>query len=329
MPLNKDAYIRYRIIDQCLTNSMKPFPDKELIRERVEEVVGPISLSSLEKDFGKMREIFGAPLSFDRFKKGYYYQDKSFSIKEFPLTQEEISALDFSTGILQILKDTPIFRKFEGAIEKVISGYRVGKILNKTDDEIIQVESPLGNSGSQWLEKIYGAITQKQALDILYQPFGRESKTHLVCPYLIKEYHNRWYMVAYSDRASVVLVFAMDRIRSVQESNSAWVDDDRFDPHEYFNYSFGITQLHGSKPYKVVLSFTPAQANYILSQPLHHSQKIIMQNEKEVRVELYVYLTQELKMMILGYGSGVKVLSPKKLVNEVREQARALNRLYR
>ena len=76
------------------------------------------------------------------------------------------------------------------------------------------------------------------------------------------------------------------------------------------------------------MSFTPAQAKYILSQPLHHSQRIIRQDEKEVRVELHVYLTQELMMMILGYGSGVKVLAPKKLVNDVRDQVNALDRLY-
>ena len=104
MPLNKNAYLRYRVIDQCLTNSMKPFPNKEFIREKLEEVVGRVSVSSIEKDFGKMKELFNAPIEFNRLKKGYYYTEPGFSIKEFPLTQDEITALDFSTGILQALK---------------------------------------------------------------------------------------------------------------------------------------------------------------------------------------------------------------------------------
>ena len=61
------------------------------------------------------------------------------------------------------------------------------------------------------------------------------------------------------------------------------------------------------------------QAAYILSQPLHHSQKTILQNEHEVQIQLKVYITQELKMAILSYGQGVKVLLPKSLRAELKK----------
>lgn len=328
MPLNKDAYLRYRIIDQCLTNSMKPFPTKEYILERVEEVVGTVSVSSLEKDFGQMKRIFKAPIEFDRYRKGYFYNDPHFSIINFPLTEEEITALDFSMGVLQVLKSTPVFSKVEGAVDKVISGYRVSKLLGKTDDELIQVESPVSAAGSQWIEAIYQAIIQKKVLAVLYQPFEKEAKMHQLSPYLLKEYRNCWYVIGQSDRAEAVLVFALDRIRDISPSSEKWIKNQEFDPHTYFKYSFGITQIHNEKPQKVVLSFTPQQANYILTQQLHPSQKIIRQNQNEVRIELNVFLTQELLMMILGYGPGVKVISPKKLVDDVREQVKTMMKIY-
>lgn len=328
MPLNKNAYLRYRVIDQCLTNSMKPFPNKEYIREKLEEVVGRVSVSSIEKDFGKMKELFNAPIEFNRLKKGYCYTEPDFSIKEFPLTQEEITALDFTTGILQALKSTPIFSKVEGAIDKVISGYRVGKLLGKSEEELIQVEAPVNVGGGQWIEPIYMAIIHKAPLLIRYAPFDRDEKTHHLSPYLLKEYRNRWYVIGHSDRAEAVLVFALDRIQDINPSPEKWIKNQEFDPHTYFKYSFGITQIHNEKPKKVVLSFSPQQANYILTQQLHPSQKIIRQNQKEVRIELNVFLTQELLMMILGYGTGVKVISPKKLVDDVREQVKTMMKNY-
>lgn len=328
MPINKDAYLRYRIIDQCLINSMHAFPNKEYIREKVEEVLGPVSLSSLEKDFGKMKEIFSAPIAFDRVRKGYYYDDPNFSIKEFPLNEEEIRALDFSTAVLGVLRSSPIFNKFEGAIDKVINGYRVGKLLDKSMDELIQVESPIGNNGGQWIEPLYKSILEKQVVRILYEPFGREAKEHHLSPYLLKEYRNRWYVIGFSARAEAIIVFALDRIRIISPSNQNWVSSSNFNPKEYFKYSFGVTQINNAKPEKVILSFALAQANYILTQPLHPSQKILRKNLKEVRIEITVYLTHELTMMILGYGENVKVISPRKLVKTITNSVEATYTLY-
>lgn len=328
MPINKDAYLRYRIIDQCLTNTMRPFPDKNFILEKVEEVLGPVSLSSLEKDFGKMREIFGAPIAFHHGRKGYYYNDPNFSIKEFPLNEEEIRALDFSTAVLEMLRSSPIFSKMEGAIDKVINGYRVGKILDKNMEDLIQVEAPLGDSGGQWIETLYKSILDNQMVRILYEPFGRPAKEHFLCPYLLKEYRNRWYVIGHSSRADSVIVFGLDRIREIGPADQPWVYPGNFNPKDYFKYSFGITQINDAKPETVVLSFTPSQAKYILSQSLHPSQQVILQNESEVRVELNVYLTHELIMMILSYGPEVKVLSPESLVMQIKEKAEAMRRLY-
>ena len=50
MPINKSAYIRFRIIDQCLRNKQKPYPSKEDLIEACTEVVGKVSLRTIEKD---------------------------------------------------------------------------------------------------------------------------------------------------------------------------------------------------------------------------------------------------------------------------------------
>jgi predicted DNA-binding transcriptional regulator YafY len=307
---------------------MHAWPTKEYILKKVEEVVGPVSLSSLEKDFGKMRELFNAPILYNRVHNGYHYTEEGFSIKEFPLTEEEIEALDFSTAVLQVLKQTPIFKRFEGAVEKVISGYRAGKILGKEDADIIQVESPVSDSGSQFIDPIYQAILQSQPLLIRYQSFVNEASEHRLSPYLLKEYRNRWYVVGFSEQKSNTIVLALDRILEIKNSKSKWHTDENFHPQEYFKYSFGITQLQDAKPELVELSLTPLQAKYVLSQPLHTSQQVISTTDTEVRITLHVYLTPELRMTILGLGSGVKVLNPEKLVKQISEEINEMKKLY-
>ena len=328
MPLNKNAFLRYRIIDQCLCNKQHKYPHKVYLLECLDNALGSVSASSFDKDIKKMKELFSAPIEFDRYRKGYYYTDNTFSLNKFPLTVDEITALDFSTAVLQSLKHTPLFSQFEAAIEKVINGYRVGSLLGKSDADLIQVEIPLATTGYNWIEKIYKAIIEKQSLKLLYQSYDKEAKEHIVSPYLLKEYRNRWYMVGYSSRSQNSIVFALDRIGSIDSCREKYYSDAAFNSREYFNYSFGVTHFHHAKPENVVLAFQPAQAKYILSQPLHHSQRTILQNEKETRIELNVFITQELIMTILSYGEGIKVLQPESLVGNIKQTIEKMKNQY-
>ncbi len=278
MPVNKSALLRYRIIDACLTNRRHTYPSIEYIINKIEEQLDTsLSDSMFNKDIQQMKRFYGAPIKYNRQHHGYCYTEPGFSIKEFPLTHDEIEALDFSTALFQQLKGTKMFQQFENAINKVIEGYRISKILGKAENQILQIEEPLKTEGSQWLEIILKSILEKNCLKIIYQGFGREEKEHELSAYLLKEYRNRWYAVGFSGKAKKVLVFALDRIRNIALSKSKYISDDNFIPAEFFNYSLGITQIHEAMPQKIILSLLPEQAEYVISQPLHHSQKIIVQ----------------------------------------------------
>ena len=329
MPVNKSAFIRYRIIDGCLTNPMRRYPSIDDILEKIESQLGVgISSSMFNKDIRQMKELFNAPIKFDRTYNGYCYTQKDFSIREFPLTHDEINALDYSTALLHQLKGTRMFQHFENAINKVIEGYRLSQIIGKSEKQILQVEEPLRTDSSRWLEKILTAIVERSSLQIAYQGFGREEKAHLMSPYLLKEYRNRWYLIGYSSRAKNILVMALDRINKVNRSKEKFIDSKNFSPADFFQYSVGITQVHGSKPENVELSFSSAQAPYILSQPLHQSQTVIRQTPDELRISLHVYDTPELRMIILSYGPAVQVLKPSGLRREIKKIIGEMGALY-
>ncbi|MDE3234505.1 MAG: WYL domain-containing protein [Bacteroidota bacterium] len=330
MPVNKSALLRYRIIDSCLTNKLLKFPTLEQIQKKIEDQLGDtISVSMINKDFSEMRSNFKAPIEYDRNRKGYYYSEEGFSLKEFPLTNEEIEALDFSTALLQQIKGTKIFDQFENAINKVIEGYRISKILAQSGKKVIQIEEPLKTVNGNWLEMILRAIVEEKTLEIRYQAFGKPEKIHIVSPYLLKEYRNRWYVVGYSDRAESIIIFALDRILQILEYAGIFQKIPEFNPDDYFQYSFGITHKDSEGPANVELSFSAQQAPYIISQPLHHSQEIILENEKEIRVRYRVYISQELKMTILSFGSEVKIIKPLRLKNEIKNIVKKMAKHYK
>jgi predicted DNA-binding transcriptional regulator YafY len=329
MPVNKNALLRYRIIDSCLTNRMRKFPSMQYIIDKIEDQLGaPISESMFSKDISQMKKIYNAPIQFNRLNQGYHYTQAEFSIKEFPLTHEEIEALDYSTALLQQLKGTKIFHHFESAINKVIEGYRISAILGKSENQILQVEEPARAADNDSLEVILKAIVEKKCLKIRYQPFNRDEKIHEFSPYLLKEYRNRWYVTGYSQESKNILVLALDRITKITLSKSNFKEPGAFTSKDFFNYSLGITQVHNAVPEKIVLAFSASQAPYILSQPLHHSQKTLKTTEGKVEIELELYITPELKMAILSYGDGVKVLQPASLQKEIINIIEKMRNMY-
>ncbi|MEP6949427.1 MAG: WYL domain-containing protein, partial [Ginsengibacter sp.] len=249
MPLNKSALIRYHIIDSCLTNTLKRYPSLDFIIKKIEDALETsLSDSMFNKDIAGMKSMYNAPIHYDRHHRGYCYTDDKFSIKKFPLTPGEIEALDFSTALLNQLKGTAMFEQFENAINKVIEGYRISKVLGKSEKQILQVEEPIKTEANKWLERILKAILHKSCLAIIYQGFNKEQKIHEFSPYLLKEYRNRWYAVGYSKKAKDILILALDRIRDIKKSAEKYHATPDFKPEDYFKYSLGITQVNAAKP---------------------------------------------------------------------------------
>jgi predicted DNA-binding transcriptional regulator YafY len=69
------------------------------------------------------------------------------------------------------------------------------------------------------------------------------------------------------------------------------------------------------------LSFHISQKPYVFSLPLHHSQKEInTNNENSFDIELRIHPNFEFRQQVLKYGSLVKVVEPKWLAEEIKEE---------
>ena len=99
-------------------------------------------------------------------------------------------------------------------------------------------------------------------------------------------------------------------------------------PNEYFKNCFGIIASYESDPEEIILSFDPFQGKYIKSYPLHESQKILIDNETELRISLYLYETHDLIMELLSFGATIKVIQPNSLIETISGVAKNINQLY-
>lgn len=174
------------------------------------------------------------------------------------------------------------------------------------------------------LEHFYGilhAIKNRQQLNFSYKAFWQEKayerKTN---PYLLKEFKGRWYMLAKDLRDEQVKTYALDRFGELEITKKRFSRPKDFDPAETFRNSFGIiTPTPGTAPQKVVLAFDPFQGKYVKTQLLHHSQKTLIDDETEFRVELKICIAFDLVKELLSFGSALRVIEPEELMEEVKK----------
>jgi predicted DNA-binding transcriptional regulator YafY len=322
MPATKNALIRYQVIDRCLRDVNSTWTLEQIIDEVSDYLINElaykkgISKRQIEYDLKFMQSSEGYNAPIENEKAGekwlWYYSDRKFSITNSPLDKDDADKLNDALIILKQFEHFPQFEDIEEIILKLQSK-TIG--TKKKPRTIIQFESNPLAEGNRHLKQLYQMILKKIALELLYQPFGKESFKVVVHPYLLKEYNNRWFLFGKNHQSNLIQNFALDRIISFEVSHHDFIRDDLFEPFEYFKDVIGVSVHPTGKPEKVILSFTVEQGNYIRTKPLHHSQKILKDSKKEFHVEINVIPNYELKKLLWSFGDAVKVIEPQNLLD--------------
>jgi predicted DNA-binding transcriptional regulator YafY len=335
MSFNKEAYSRYKLIDARLRIKSKPAPTLQDLIEYVSEKLGQtVATRTLQKDLFVMRNdqalAFNAPIVFDRLKKAYSYTDPNFSIDKIALSEEDLFGLDLALNILQQFKEIPAIKIFEDAIYRMATSVKKSKEQIDSNKSMLLLNHPNKYAGVQYMQDIVDAIRDKTELRITYQSFSKPMpKQHTVQPYFIKEYSGRLYLIANDiapGKMPRLLIFSFDRIQNMLPTMTKFKEE-KVDSHNFFANTLGISNSDAI-PETIILAFDATQGGYIKSQPLHHSQIITSETNTEIIISLKLVINFELKMMILGFGSKVKVLAPKALATNIVEEIGAMQKKY-
>ena len=324
MPKNKSAATRYRVIDQMLNDKRKPFPNLEQLAAKCSSVLGSdVSTSTIEKDIRSMREQapkgYSAPIVYSKVEGGYVYGEVGFSIAELNLNEVEWSALQFASQLLYQYKEVPIFSNFKNAIERINTRFSLGidggdKVL----DEVVQFEKAIHTNGMDLIEFIYATIKNKQAIQFQYKNIykGKSSAAGLI-PYLIKENRNRWYVIGWSEEKGKYTTYALDRMNDLVVLNNVYKRRSDFNASTFFEHSTGIMESN-TKPEEILLTILKPISDLVLLEPLHATQKLIIEKTDRVQISLKVLLNEEFTFKILGMGAFCVVNKPASLRKTIK-----------
>jgi predicted DNA-binding transcriptional regulator YafY len=181
-------------------------------------------------------------------------------------------------------------------------------------------------------ENLYGllyAIKNRLLIKFTYQKFWEEEPSQrAIEPYALKEFNNRWYILAKEKDGDIVKSFGLDRLTNLEISRKTFEFPMDYNVEESFRYCFGIISPNGEDPQEIILSFTPFQGKYIKTLPLHSTQKVLIDNREELQISLKLCVTHDLVMELLSFGAEMKVLQPPSLVDEIRKAHKKAYKQY-
>jgi predicted DNA-binding transcriptional regulator YafY len=245
-----------------------------------------------------------------------------------PLSLEltELMALYFSRGLLKPLEGSPIYEAIESAISKIGSA-----IPAQGHNFLREVDSGIAVSQFGWkdysrsrdvITALTKAIYHHFTVEMKHAAAGKKNAIdRTVDPYKLWYANGGLYLVAWDYKRDEFLVFAVERIRSVQLTNRRFPVRPDFDFDKMRESAF---QMIWGVPKKVRLRFSPSQAPYASERTWHPSQKITHEPDGSVVMELEVGDLWEVKRWLIGWGADVEVIEPKELCQAIAEEARRL-----
>ncbi len=163
--------------------------------------------------------------------------------------------------------------------------------------------------GLQFLDTIVSALKTDRCLLLGYRKFGTEGYVKTVCPYALKLFHQRWYLLASKRDDGEMRIYALDRMTQAVLTDEGFEMPEDFSPQDYFDEYFGVLtdgtpmahvtiRAHGRTPY------------YLRTLPLHHSQRELESGDGWTDFSFDLRPTADFLGELLSHGSGIEVLGP-------------------
>lgn len=324
MPTNKNAQLRYQILDRCFSDFKRKYTIEDLIdkvNDSLYDLTGKeVKLRQIREDIKYMRDrvTYDAPIKAYHMASGkqcyYRYEDPNFTIYNNDMSIEEVNNLRSTIQMLGRYRGTPA----NAWLEEVISNLECRFGVKANAENLIYFEQNDKLQGLEHLSGIIDATVNHQPIELHYCSFkGHEFKT--VChPYYVKQYNNRWFLFGWNEKFHSLGNYALDRIISFKKVDTPFIKNNQIDFDTYFKDIIGVTVPKEDTPTEtIILRFSKERFPYVVSKPIHPSQTI---NKEEHTITIKVKPNQELNQMIFSFMPDVEVLSPESLRKEIMQK---------
>lgn len=349
MPANKNAMTRYALIDKMLANRHRAYSIQDITDELAERLPefgqSPVSKRCVEKDINYITSDSPFDAEIEEFfvdaadrngrpypKRCLRYADPTFSIFKPKLTEDEKSVLAASLDTLGSFEGLESFEWLSDLRSR----------LNLEDRQKIISLSKNLLTNSSLLARLFTAIRLKRPVKLGYHTFSDADIRHTtVSPHLLKEYNNRWFLIASACDSGRLLTFALDRIDDFVEDHVNRFIMPPSDVEERYEDIVGVTYAEDEPLLDIIFRVSDNSKRYVDTKPIHDSQIKLPDNYPDLDeipcgreggwdyFKITCRVNYELISVLTSFGPELVVLSPKSLVDTIKSRIAAMNDAYR
>ena len=185
-------------------------------------------------------------------------------------------------------------------------------------------------SGHRFLTAIIDAMRRNAVIRIAHRSFGSdETHVSVLEPYAVKVFNRRWYMIANKPDINQMRTYGLDRILSIETTEDTFEMPKDFNLDDYFEGSCGIIADKNIPIERIVVRIYGTAQSYIESLPLHESQKQIAKDEHSTTYEYRVRPDFNFYQAIFSQISGIEILEPASVRQQMYEYAKKIMENHR
>lgn len=271
----------------------------------------------------------GAPITYNRARRGWYYTHETYLLPTAMVTQSELLAFLLSVEVARRHLGTALELPLRSAVEKLSHSVQgaVAVDLETLRTHYTFATFAAAATDERTLLALHDAIQQARQVRIHYYTASRNERTRrTVHPYHLHLAHGDWYLFAYDDYRRAIRTFHAGRIEEFEVLPGGFTRDPDFNVGDYIQTQFQVEA--SAEIMAIMICFDATEAPYIRERHWHDSQQIEEQAHGGLILRMQTSGLGALKRWVMGYGQHAEVLAPPELRAAVQEEARGLKKLY-
>ena len=304
-----NGYERILKIDQMI--SQGNYPNVEDFARATEA-----SIPTINRDLRVLRIKFGADeiLEYDRIKKGFFYNRPSFRVPAMLTSEKQIIAAKLMTNLLNLIKDTPVYKKAIEVFNTLSENIDEDTKLNakKLSNRILFLGmNPVKIDDEIWT-KLEGAMSKNNYVSFDYLNYD---KKFVVAPWQLIYSEGMWSLYSYYPLKKETRFFNLPGIHNLE------IDSRTFELPPDFEYTKrakgNFRRYIGPELLHCKLKITSDKTlNYIKTYEWSEDQRFEKQSDGSTIMTFTTNQDYPLLGWVLSHGMYVQPLEPEWLVDE-------------
>lgn len=235
---------------------------------------------------------------------------------------DELLSLYLGRRLLEPFAGTPLFEGIHSLFQKLEHRlFRESRsVLQELSEGFHQTRIGISDYSDrgQLITTVLESVRNRFVLRLTYRKNAAlEASCYILHPYSLVHHHGALYLIAYSEAASAMRHFKLDRVQAAELLERRFEPPANFDPQKYLDQGFGIFSPSGRTLHRVRIHFSASAATAVSESRWHPSQELERHPDGSLTLQLRLRNLEEVKSWVQSFGPLARVLEPEELVDAI------------